>query len=134
MVTLTKEMQDALAKTELFPLATASKQGVPNVVPIRYLHVADASTLWITDNYFAKTLANLKENPQASLYVWPPDTQACLQLKGTAEIKTEGADYERMRALVHQKKPDLPAKSLVIFHITEVFDCLPGTTAGRKLL
>jgi uncharacterized protein len=36
--------------------------------------------------------------------------------------------------MVHDKKPELPAKSLVVMKITEVFSCVPGPDAGKKLL
>jgi len=35
---------------------------------------------------------------------------------------------------VLDKKPGLPAKSLLIMKITEVFECMPGPSAGKKLL
>jgi predicted pyridoxine 5'-phosphate oxidase superfamily flavin-nucleotide-binding protein len=93
---LTCEMKDAIERAELFPVATASNTGTPNVVPVKYLQVAGDDLLWITDNYLHKTLANLRENPQAAIYVWSPDPRMCFQIKGTVEIKTEGDDYERM--------------------------------------
>lgn len=134
MVALTQAIKDLIAKTDLFPLATASPDGVPNVVPIRYLHVADDQTLWLTDNYLNKTLANLRANPRAALYVWSPAEGQCFQIKGEVELRSDGPEYEAMRNLVLRKKPDLPARSLVILHVTEVYDCMPGPDAGRRAL
>jgi predicted pyridoxine 5'-phosphate oxidase superfamily flavin-nucleotide-binding protein len=57
----------------------------------------------------------------------------CFQIKGTVEIKTEGAEYEQMKALVWQKKADLPARSLVALRISEIYECLPGADAGKRL-
>jgi predicted pyridoxine 5'-phosphate oxidase superfamily flavin-nucleotide-binding protein len=126
-------MKDVMAKVDLFPFATASRAGVPNVVPVRYLLVEDDDTLWITDNFFLKTLVNLAENPQIALYVYEPDSGMCFQIKGQAEVKTSGADYERMRDTVRKKKADLPARSLVVVRIAEIFECRPGPDAGKKL-
>ena len=39
-----------------------------------------------------------------------------------------------MKADINRKRPELPARSLVIVKITEVFECKPGPTAGAKLL
>jgi hypothetical protein len=39
-----------------------------------------------------------------------------------------------MKANINRKRPELPARSLVIMKITEVFECKPGPTAGAKLL
>ncbi|MGH8509600.1 MAG: pyridoxamine 5'-phosphate oxidase family protein [Gammaproteobacteria bacterium] len=133
MAALTSKMKEAMMKVELFPFATASSAGLPNVVPIKFLYVATDDTLWITDNYLNKTLANLRENPRASVYVWSSDTQECFQVKGTIEIKTGGDDYEKMKTMVRAKMPDLPARALVVVHITAIFDCMPGVSAGRQL-
>jgi predicted pyridoxine 5'-phosphate oxidase superfamily flavin-nucleotide-binding protein len=130
---LTREMKDAIERTELFPFATATTDGIPNVVPIKYLQVADDRTLWITDNYLRKTLANLKHNPRAAVYVWSPEPKLCFQLKGIIEVRTEGPEYERMKARVRQQKADLPARSLIILHIQEIYECLPGAEAGKPI-
>ena len=130
---LTSEMKEAIERAELFPFATASKDGVPNVVPIKYLHVAGDDLLWITDNYMHKSLANLRENPQAAIYVWSSQPKLCYQIKGVVEIKTEGDAYEQMKALVHTIKADLPARSLVSMHISEIYQCLPGADVGKKV-
>jgi predicted pyridoxine 5'-phosphate oxidase superfamily flavin-nucleotide-binding protein len=36
--------------------------------------------------------------------------------------------------MVHAKKPDLPAKSLLVMKVTEAFSCSPGPNAGKKIL
>jgi hypothetical protein len=130
---LTREMIDAIERTELFPFATATPDGIPNVVPIKYLQVADERTLWITDNYLQKTLANLRLNPRAAIYVWSAEPKLCFQLKGIIEIRTEGPEHEQMKAKVRQQKADLPAKSLVILHIQEIYECMPGAEAGKAI-
>jgi predicted pyridoxine 5'-phosphate oxidase superfamily flavin-nucleotide-binding protein len=130
---LTSEMKYAIERAELFPVATASNTGIPNVVPVKCLHVAADDLLWITDNYLHKTLTNLRENPQAAIYVWSSEPRMCFQIKGTVEIKTEGEEYERMKMLIRQKNADLPARSLVAMRITEIYECLPGENAGKKL-
>ena len=134
MVKMTAEMKEAFSKVKLFPVATASKTGVPNVAPIAFVVMVSDDTLWLADNFMNKTLANLKENPNIAVYVWEPESRKCLQLKGKVEIKTSGPDYEKMKKMVHDKKPELPAKSLVIMHIGEIFDCAPGPNAGKKIL
>ena len=125
MAVLTDEMQDIIANSELFSLATASSTGVPNVVPVKFLRVVDETTIWITDNYFEKTLSNLQENPQVAFYIWSSDIKKSFQIKGTVEILQLGPDYENMKAMVREKKATLPAKSLVVMNITDIFDCMP---------
>ena len=118
MAALTSEMKDSIARMEVVPFATASRDGVPNVVPVRFVYVEGDDTLWLVDNYFNKTLENLKDNPLAALYVWSAEINVCFQIKGRVEVKAAGSEYERMRVRVHGVRPDLPAKSLVVMHIT----------------
>lgn len=130
---LTPEIKSAIERAELIPLATATSDGVPNVVPVKYVQIVADDCLWITDNYFRKTLANLRENLRAAFYVWSAEPKLCVQVKGTVEIHTEGADYERMKAEVRQIKPDLPAKALVVFRVAEIYECLPTADPGHRI-
>jgi predicted pyridoxine 5'-phosphate oxidase superfamily flavin-nucleotide-binding protein len=91
-------------------------------------------TIWIADNFMQKTLANGKENPYISVFLYDSDSKKCLQVKGTVDIRTRGDDYETMKKMVQEKKPGLPAKSLLIVKITEVYEYMPGLSAGKKIL
>lgn len=130
---LTPAMQDAIRRAELLPLATTSLTGVPNVVPVKYVWVTAPDTLWIVDNYLDKTLANLRANPQAALYVWSAEPKLCVQIKGDIAIHTAGEAHAAMRARAHAEKPEMPARSLVVLQIREIFQCLPGDGPGRRL-
>ena len=134
MVALNAEIKETFGKIKLFPVATSSKAGVPNVAPIAFVKLVNDDTIWLADNYMNKTLANLKENHQAAFYIWDPDNKKCFQIKGSTEIKTSGPDYDEMKKMVIEKKPDAPAKSLVIMKVTEAFSCLPGPGAGKKVI
>ncbi len=134
MVKLNENMKSAFSKVKVFPVATASKNGIPNVVPMGFCELVDDETIWISDNFMVKSLANLKENPNVAIYVWGPDTGGCFQIKGKADIISSGEKFEKMRSNVHAKKPGLPAKTLIEVKIIEVFQCAPGPEAGKKLL
>lgn len=134
MVKLNEEMKTAFSKVKIFPVATASKEGIPNVVPMGFCQLVDDETIWISDNFMAKSLANLKENPNVAIYVWGPETGGCFQIKGKAEILSSGEKFEKMKAIVHAAKPGLPAKNLIEVRISDVFQCAPGPEAGKKLL
>lgn len=134
MTALTEEMKTAFAKMKAFPVATASKDGWPNVVPIGFVELIDDETIWIADNFMKKTLANIKENPKISIYVWGPETNGCFQIKGDVKLKLFGADFEKMQETVRAKMAKAPAKGLMIVKIREVFQCAPGPDAGKKLL
>ena len=64
--------------------------------------------------------------------MWGPDIKGCYQVKGVAAIKTSGKEYDEMKAMINEKNPALPARSLVIVKITEIFECKPGPTARGK--
>jgi predicted pyridoxine 5'-phosphate oxidase superfamily flavin-nucleotide-binding protein len=134
MVKLNADMKELFGKTKLFPVATASKSGIPNVAPIAYVKLVSDDTIWIADNFMNKTFANLKENPQVALYMWDPDSKKCFQMKGNVELKASGPDFDTMKEWVQGTKPGLPAKTLLVMKVTEVFQCTPGPDAGKKIL
>jgi predicted pyridoxine 5'-phosphate oxidase superfamily flavin-nucleotide-binding protein len=119
---------------KIYPVATASKDGIPNVVPMGFCRLMDDETIWIADNFMLKSLANLKENPHVAIYVWGSDTGGCFQIKGEADVIDSGEKFEKMKSIVHAAKPGLPAKTLIEVKISEVFQCSPGPGAGNKLL
>ncbi len=134
MVKLDEKMKTAFSKVKIFPVATASKDGIPNVVPIGFCQLVDDDTIWIADNFMSKSLANLKENPNVAIYVWGPDTGGCFQIKGKATVIDSGEKFEKMKSIVHAAKPGVPAKTLIEVQISDVFLCAPGPGAGQKLL
>ena len=134
MVKLTPEMKEAFGKMKVFPVATATKDGTPNVIPLGIAELVSDDTVWFVDNFMNKTLSNLRVNPRIAFFIWGADIKGCYQVKGVAAIKTSGKEYEEMKAKINQKNPALPARSLVIVKITEIFECKPGPTAGVKIL
>ena len=133
MAKLTDEMKTVFGKNKIFPVATASKAGVPNVAPIAFVQVVSDDTIWLGDNYMVKTLANVKENPWMAIEFWDPETKRCFQVKGKVAVKTSGPDYDKVRAMIKAKNEKYPAKSLLVLSITEVFECTPGASAGKKV-
>lgn len=134
MVRLTADMKEAFSKMKVFPVATASKEGAPNVVPLAMVRLVDDETIWITDNFMNKSMSNLRVNPKVAIYIWGPEIKGCFQIKGVTSIRNSGPEYEEMKADINRKRPELPARSLVIVKITEVYECKPGPTAGAKII
>jgi len=132
MVKLTSEIKDSLAGTKIVFFATASKKGVPNAVPIGAFKLLDDETMLISDQYFNKTLANLKENPQAAISFW--SEKGGFQIKGTVTIHTSGEIFTKDVAWVKELKPNLIPKSAIVMKITGVFQLKPGPGAGQKIL
>ena len=63
MVKLTADMKEAFSRMKVFPVATAAKDGTPNVVPLAMVELHTDDTIWITDNFMNKTMSNLRTNP-----------------------------------------------------------------------
>ncbi len=63
MVALTPEMQELFKGTKYFAMATASKDGDPNVVPIGMAILMDPETIWIGNQFFHQTLENVRRTP-----------------------------------------------------------------------
>ncbi len=134
MVKLTADMKEAFATMKVFPVATASRDGTPNVIPLGIAELVDDETVWFVDNFMNKTLSNLRTNPKVAFYLWGPEIRGCFQCKGVAAIKNSGPEFDAMKAKINVKNPALPARSLVIVKITEVFECKPGPKAGSKIV
>lgn len=130
---LTKEIRDDMSKQKTYSLATASKSGIPNVVPIGLLFARDDENVWIVDNFMKKTLSNLRENPQAAFFVWNPESKESYQVKGTVSIEDSGKDYEEARSIAHSRKETLPAKNLLKFRVKDIFYVSPGPKAGERM-
>ncbi len=132
---LTPEMLECMKSVHIFSLATASKDGVPNVVPVGMLFPGEDGNIWIIDNFFGKTLKNLEENPVAAFYLWSPDYKAgCWQVKGKVKIECSGPDYDKAVAIAHSRMETAPAKHLVKMCIQDVYSVAPGPDAGKKVL
>lgn len=133
MVLINDEMRAVFEKVKVFSVATATRDGTPNVAPIATVQFQGNDEVWLGDNYMKKTLANARDNPKMAIFGWDPDTKKCYQLKGQVEIRTEGAEYEQMKARMKARNEAYPAKSLLILRVEEVYSCTPGAGAGDRI-
>ncbi|MDD1683848.1 MAG: pyridoxamine 5'-phosphate oxidase family protein [Methanoregula sp.] len=132
MVKLTDEIKESLAATKLAFFATSAKDRTPNVVPIAAFKVLDDATLLISDQFFNKTLANMKENKKAALSWW--GEKAGFQIKGTVTIHTDGEIWRQDVAWMKELRPNLKPKGAVVMKITDVYAVIPGAEPGKKIL
>lgn len=133
MAKLTPEILEQMKKQKIYSVATASKDGTPNVVPVGMLMPKEDGTVWIIDNYFSKTISNMQENPKAAFYVWNPESSESWQVKGSLKIEDSGADYDAAVAFAHSIKEIFPAKHLVKMTVEEIYYVTPGDHAGKKV-
>jgi len=135
MAKLTQRIKEIFEKQETVVLATASKEGIPNVVPVNAKKILDDETILISDQFFNKTLGNMKDNPQVAITIW--DKLEGYQIKGTATIEASGKRFEETAKWIDDigKKLNLPLKSkgAVIITITDIYNVSPGPNAGARV-
>lgn len=128
-----KLFADHAAGPKYFALATSSKAGVPNVVPIGFLWVENGE-IRVVDNYLNKTLANIRENPIAAVYAMGGETgKECIQVKGKAVYEDSGPEFEAAYKRAKAKNEKYPAKGLVRIFPEHVYNTSPGPTAGDEI-
>ena len=129
MAKLTGEMKEILA-TQLAVLATASKDGTPNIGPKGSMHAIDDETLLCSESTGQKTLRNIQENPKVAVMVFDPAKRDGYQIKGTAELLTSGEHFEHVaRRQVERNKP-VP-KHVTRIKIEEIYSVRSGMTAQK---
>ncbi len=129
MAKLTSEMK-AIFEKQLAVIATASKDGTPNVGPKGSMYVVDDETLAYSEGTGEKTLGNLKENPKVAVMVVDREKPDGYQVKGTAELLTSGDLFERMAKRSEERKRPRP-KHVVKIKIEEIYSVRPRMTAQK---
>lgn len=132
MIQVTEEIKESLKSTKIAYLSTAAKDGTPNVVPIGAFKFLDDATLLISDQFFKKTLANLKENPKIALAWW--GEKDGFQIKADITLHTDDEIFRQNVEWVHGIKATLNPKSAVVGKITGVYIVKSGPDAGKKIL
>jgi uncharacterized protein len=132
MVMLTREIRESLEGTKTLFLATASKDRIPNVVPIGAFMLLDDETLLISDQFFLKTLRNVRENPVIALSWW--GDKGGYQIKGPVTLHSDDEIFRKDVAWMKEIRPHLTPKSAVMVKIAEVYQVRPGPEAGKKIL
>jgi predicted pyridoxine 5'-phosphate oxidase superfamily flavin-nucleotide-binding protein len=132
MIKVTDEIKNSLKSTKIAFLSTAAKDGSPNVVPIGAFKFLDDETLLISDQFFNKTLKNLKENPKIALVWW--GDQGGFQIKADITIHTDDEIFRQNIEWVQSIKETLQPKSAIVGKITGVYIVKSGPEAGKKIL
>ena len=131
MMVLTEEMMDTIEKNLVF-VATVSKEGVPNVVPIGFARPLDEKTILIADNYMNKTIKNLEDNHKISLIVQDAKSLP-YQFKGTVKIFKSGEYFDQVVDWAQNVMSELEPKSAILFTVEDIYSVKPGPEAGKKI-
>jgi len=132
MVKVTEEIKESLKFTKIAYLSTAAKDGTPNVVPIGAFKFLDDETLLISDQFFNKTLKNLKENPKIALAWW--GEKGGFQIKADVAIHTDDDIFKQNVEWIHSIRNTLNPKSAIVGKVTSAYIIKSGPEAGKKIL
>lgn len=108
---------------DLHILSTSTKNGVPNIVYVKFLKVYNDEQILIANNKFHKTEHNLTENPQLAFVVLDPENMESYQIKGKIEFHEDDEIFEETLSWVKEKRPspDVYPKSGVILNVEEIY-------------
>ncbi len=134
MAKLTQDIKDIAAKSRPFILATASKRGKPNAVPIGIVRVISDDEIVLADNFMLKTRKNLEENPVAAVTFWHPESRYGYQLKGKTRIETSGANYDETARGMEERKLPFKPKAVVVLKVEEAYYVGSGKDSGTNLI
>jgi len=101
MVKFTAKESAFLKSNEVCRLATASKDGRPQVTPVMY--ALDGTGFVIAVDYGTKKLKNVKENPNVALVVDRLRPTRAVTVEGSCKVHERGAEYRRLLELLMTK-------------------------------
>jgi predicted pyridoxine 5'-phosphate oxidase superfamily flavin-nucleotide-binding protein len=115
-------------------VATASKNGMPNIAIKGSMRVLDDEHLMFADLFSLKTRKNLEENPQVAVMVYDNDSRKGYCLKGRAEMIAQGPLFDQMsEAIKKMPMPLPPPKYVVRITVEAIFDQSVGPEAGKQI-
>ncbi len=128
---MTDEMMQVIAGNRAY-VATATADGVPNVVPIGNIKPLDNKTVMIADSYMIKSRANLEANPKIAFVVHDA-AKYPYQFKGSVKIYTSGEYYDDVVNWIKETAPLAPKpKAAVIIDVEEIYSVKVGD-AGKRI-
>ena len=118
-----KHIQEIINKQELHILSTSTKEGIPNIIYLKFLKVYNNKQILIADNKFFKTEKNLLKNPKISFVVLDKENKKSYQIKGTAEMHKDDKIFEDTAKWVEDKRSGSTTypKSGIILNVEKIY-------------
>jgi PPOX class probable F420-dependent enzyme len=98
MVKFTGKEESFLKSNAVCRLATASKEGRPQVTPVMY--ALDGTGFVIAVDYGTKKLKNVRENQHVALVVDSLRPTRAVTVEGTCRVHERGTEYRRLLNLL----------------------------------
>ncbi|HUI73264.1 MAG TPA: pyridoxamine 5'-phosphate oxidase family protein [Spirochaetia bacterium] len=115
-------------------VATASRDGVPNVSIKGSLRLLDDEHLVFADLFSLKTRNNLKENPKVAIMVYDEQSKRGYVFKGSAEQIDAGPVFDQTVEEIHKRMPQLPTPKYVVkVTVESIFNQSIGPEGGKQI-
>ncbi len=135
MACLSDEVKALFEKVPAVVFATASTEGQPNGSIVGMKFVIDDETIYLSDQFFKKTLANVKANEKVAVVFW--EGHDAYQIHGIAHYVDEGPEFEAQKEKVDgifaQMGVPIKAKGGVFITVDAVYTSASGPTAGDQI-
>ena len=135
MAMLPQDARELFETAQNMVLCTASADGMPNGAAIGMKAVIDDETVYVSDQFFKKTLANLRVNHKVAVAFWTGHD--AYQIHGTARYVNEGEEFAAQKEAVDAKfaSMGLPikAKGGCFIHVDAVYQMAAGPEAGNQI-
>ena len=135
MAIMSAEVQELFKTVKDVVFTTAREDGQPNSCVVGMKAVIDDETVYLSDQFFKKTLANIQANPKVSVIWW--GDEGAYELYGTARYVNEGPEFTEQAAWVNaafeQMGMPITAKGGVYVDVEAVYSSSPGPSAGMQL-
>ena len=86
---------------EICRLATASKEGVPHVVPVSYIFLD--GNFYVATDYETKKYRNVRVNKRVSLVIDTYKPNRAVLIEGVAHLIEKGDQFRRLYPLYYEK-------------------------------
>ncbi len=94
-------------------LSTVNKKGIPNSIYVTCVSKYSDDILVVANNYFSKTLENIKANSKGSILFITKEDKS-YQVKGSIEYHKDGLVFEDMKKWNPKKHPGHGATALKV--------------------
>lgn len=129
MASLNEDMK-ALLKSQQVWVATAGKDGQPDVAIKGSAKIIDDEHLAFFEMVGGRTWSNVQSNPRVAMATAEPGKMKGYRFEGKAEIITSGPLYEEAKNLSEMMKIPVPPKAAVVVTVEAIYDLGKG---GMKI-
>ncbi len=115
-------------------VATASRDGTPNLSIKGSLRLLDDEHLLFADMFSVKTRKNLQENPKVAIMVFDEPARRGYMFRGTVEMFPDGPLYDQTVQAIRKVMPQLPPPKYVVrVTVTSIYDQSLGPNGGKQI-